>query len=113
MPRLVIHVSSGIKGMHPWSLFILISNPTAIYGARPLSRVIQAELLNPLSKLILQGRVHDGETARVTADVVKNRLVVMPNHDVDVQMVEEDGDEDDMTDDEDDDDDDMKIEEVD
>jgi ATP-dependent Clp protease ATP-binding subunit ClpA len=81
-----------------------------IYGARPLARVIQQELLNPLSKLILQGRIHDGEVARVTADMVKNRLVVMPNHDLDVQMVEED--ETDMTSDEDEDEE-MIIEEVD
>jgi ATP-dependent Clp protease ATP-binding subunit ClpB len=102
-------------GRVPFFLFfsfkLINSDETAIYGARPLARVIQAELLNPLSKLILQGRIHDGETAQVTADVVKNRLVVIPNHDIDIQMVEEDGDED-MTD-EDEDEDDMQIEEVD
>jgi ATP-dependent Clp protease ATP-binding subunit ClpA len=91
-------------------LLIILAIRTAIYGARPLARVIQQELLNPLSKLILQGRIHDGEVARVTADMVKNRLVVMPNHDVDVQMVQED--ETDMTSDEDEDEE-MIIEEVD
>lgn len=68
-------------------------------------------MLNPLSKLILQGRIHDGEVAKVTADVVKNRLVVMPNHDLDVQMVEDDDE--DLTDEEEEDDDDMKVEELD
>ncbi|CAK9782600.1 putative heat shock protein [Cutaneotrichosporon oleaginosum] len=52
-----------------------------MYGARPLGRLIQHEILNPLSKLILQGRVRDGEDAHVTTDHVKNRLVVVPNHD--------------------------------
>ena len=49
------------------------------YGARPMARLIQTEILNPLSKLLLQGRVRDGETAHVTADQRRNRLVVMPN----------------------------------
>jgi ATP-dependent Clp protease ATP-binding subunit ClpB len=52
---------------------------SAIYGARPLARVIQSEILNPLSRLLLQARVRDGETAHVTADVRRNRLVVIPN----------------------------------
>jgi ATP-dependent Clp protease ATP-binding subunit ClpB len=36
-----------------------------VYGARPLKRVIQRELQNPLAKLILEGRVKDGDTLRV------------------------------------------------
>jgi len=31
------------------------------YGARPMARLIQTEILNPLSKLVLQNRVRDGE----------------------------------------------------
>ncbi|MCB9947394.1 MAG: ATP-dependent chaperone ClpB [Rhodospirillaceae bacterium] len=38
------------------------------YGARPLKRVIQRELQNPLATLILEGRVPDGETVAVSAD---------------------------------------------
>ncbi len=38
-----------------------------VYGARPLKRVLQRELQNPLATLILQGRVSDGEVVRVTA----------------------------------------------
>jgi ATP-dependent Clp protease ATP-binding subunit ClpB len=37
------------------------------YGARPLKRVIQRALQNPLAGLILEGKVQDGETVRVTA----------------------------------------------
>jgi ATP-dependent Clp protease ATP-binding subunit ClpB len=36
-----------------------------VYGARPLKRVIQRELQNPLASLILQGKVKDGDTVRV------------------------------------------------
>jgi ATP-dependent Clp protease ATP-binding subunit ClpB len=38
-----------------------------VYGARPLKRVIQRELQNPLAELILAGRINDGETVDVTA----------------------------------------------
>jgi ATP-dependent Clp protease ATP-binding subunit ClpA len=66
------------------------------YGARPMARLIQTEILNPMSKLLLQGRVRDGEQARVTADLRKNRLVVLPNHEQDVTMPgDSDDDEDD------------------
>jgi ATP-dependent Clp protease ATP-binding subunit ClpB len=37
-----------------------------VYGARPLKRVIQRELQNPLTGLILEGRIVDGETVKVT-----------------------------------------------
>ena len=37
------------------------------YGARPLKRVIQRTLQNPLAGLILEGKVQDGESVRVTA----------------------------------------------
>jgi ATP-dependent Clp protease ATP-binding subunit ClpB len=38
-----------------------------VYGARPLKRVIQRSLQNPLATLLLEGAVHEGETVRVAA----------------------------------------------
>jgi ATP-dependent Clp protease ATP-binding subunit ClpB len=38
-----------------------------VYGARPLKRVIQRELQNPLALEVLEGRIQDGDTVRVTA----------------------------------------------
>ncbi len=38
-----------------------------VYGARPLKRVIQRELQNPLAGLILEGKVGDGDTVEVSA----------------------------------------------
>jgi ATP-dependent Clp protease ATP-binding subunit ClpB len=38
-----------------------------VYGARPLKRVIQRELQNPLAEKILAGEIRDSETVRVTA----------------------------------------------
>ncbi|HEX5166536.1 MAG TPA: ATP-dependent chaperone ClpB [Thermomicrobiales bacterium] len=37
------------------------------FGARPLKRVIQKELLDPLAIKLLAGEIHDGETVTVTA----------------------------------------------
>ena len=39
-----------------------------VYGARPLKRVIQRELQNPLAELILRGRIADGDGVAVSAD---------------------------------------------
>jgi ATP-dependent Clp protease ATP-binding subunit ClpB len=45
-----------------------------VYGARPLKRVIQTYLQNPLAEKLLGGEVLDGATVRVTADA--NGLVI-------------------------------------
>jgi ATP-dependent Clp protease ATP-binding subunit ClpB len=37
------------------------------YGARPLKRVIQRNLQNPLAGMILEGSVKEGEAVHVTA----------------------------------------------
>jgi ATP-dependent Clp protease ATP-binding subunit ClpB len=38
-----------------------------VYGARPLKRVIQRSLQNPLATLLLQGALHEGELVHVSA----------------------------------------------
>ncbi len=45
-----------------------------VYGARPLKRVIQRHLQNPLAELLLEGNVNDGDAVAVTAD--NNGLVI-------------------------------------
>ncbi len=45
-----------------------------VFGARPLKRVIQAHLQNPLAELILSGRVKDGGAVDITAG--PNGLVI-------------------------------------
>lgn len=44
------------------------------YGARPLKRVIQRELQNPLAVMILEGKIHDAQAVQVTAG--KKGLVI-------------------------------------
>ncbi|MDD9876852.1 MAG: ATP-dependent chaperone ClpB [Magnetovibrio sp.] len=39
-----------------------------VYGARPLKRVIQTDLQNPLASLYLEGKVEDGDLVEVSAD---------------------------------------------
>lgn len=71
---------------------------STVYGARPLNRAIQTELLNPLSVMILAERVRDGEVVHVGFDGPRNRLHICPNHegsevdgmDVDYDDIDED-----------------------
>lgn len=48
------------------------------YGARPLARLIEKEVLNRLAILILRNSIRDGETAHVELD--DNKIVVLSNH---------------------------------
>jgi ATP-dependent Clp protease ATP-binding subunit ClpB len=48
------------------------------YGARPLARLIEKEVLNRLAVLILRGAIRDGETAHVVLD--DGHVHVIPNH---------------------------------
>jgi ATP-dependent Clp protease ATP-binding subunit ClpB len=47
-----------------------------VYGARPLKRVIQKDLQNPLANMIIEGKLHDDQEAAVTAN--KEGLVITP-----------------------------------
>jgi ATP-dependent Clp protease ATP-binding subunit ClpB len=44
------------------------------YGARPLKRVIQKTVQDPLAEMILAGRIRDGETVKITVARDKQRL---------------------------------------
>lgn len=59
------------------------------YGARPLGRIIEKEVLNRLAVLILRGSIRDGEAARVV--MREGRVQVLPNHELGES--DEDGDE--------------------
>lgn len=51
-----------------------------LYGARPLSGVLQNHVLIPLSRFIIEESIRDGEVARVSFDRRRNRVVVLRNH---------------------------------
>lgn len=48
------------------------------YGARPLARLIEKEVLNRLAIMILRGSIKDGETARVVLE--DGHIQILPNH---------------------------------
>ena len=38
------------------------------YGARPLKRAIQKYVQDPLAEMLLEGKLHDGETVKISAN---------------------------------------------
>jgi ATP-dependent Clp protease ATP-binding subunit ClpB len=53
------------------------------YGARPLNRLIQKKLLNPLARLLIDGGVRTGETVNVTVTKLpsgQDEILVKRNH---------------------------------
>lgn len=72
------------------------------YGARPLSRLIEKEVLNKLAILILRNNIRDGEYARV--ELIDGKIVVLSNHEdselgEDEEMMDEEDAVDEMLDD--------------
>ncbi|MBI1179203.1 MAG: AAA domain-containing protein, partial [Alphaproteobacteria bacterium] len=55
-----------------------------VYGARPLKRVIQRSLQDPLAELLLRGEIEDGQTVQVTAG---DGHLIIDGHDVDERSV--------------------------
>lgn len=49
-----------------------------VYGARPLNRVLQRQVLNPLAMLMIKGQVKEGESVNV--GVKEGSIYVEPNH---------------------------------
>lgn len=50
------------------------------YGARPLNRLIQKRILNPLAMHLIQGLVRPGETVRIVVNSESGELEVLKNH---------------------------------
>jgi ATP-dependent Clp protease ATP-binding subunit ClpA len=63
------------------------------YGARPLARLIEKEVLNRMAVMILRGSIRDGEVAHVVLE--DGHIQVLPNHtdtDEDSEMYDEESD---------------------
>ena len=50
-----------------------------VYGARPLKRVIQKELQDPLARLLLEGRIGEGENVRIDVEGESLSINGVPN----------------------------------
>ncbi|RLV96030.1 Heat shock protein 78 mitochondrial [Spathaspora sp. JA1] len=70
--RIVLELSQSAKDL----LCDLGYEPT--YGARPLNRVLQKKLLNPLAMLMIKGQIRERETVHV--ETKSNEIYVRPNH---------------------------------
>src|SRR5712675_1578426 len=66
--KIVLHVDEKAKA------WLANTGYDPVYGARPLKRVIQRELQNPLANMLLSGVIKDGETVRVS--VQDGRLAI-------------------------------------
>lgn len=71
--RITLDVSSSAK---EW---LADKGYDPLYGARPLNRLIQKRLLNPLAMFLIRGQVLPGENVRI--DVENGDLKVYENHD--------------------------------
>jgi ATP-dependent Clp protease ATP-binding subunit ClpB len=59
-----ITLSMNDKAMH----WLAERGYDPVYGARPLKRAIQKEVQDPLARIILEGRIKDGEPVKVTVE---------------------------------------------
>ena len=66
--RMVLHVTESA------SKFLAHEGFEPAYGARPLKRVIQRRLEDPIALAVLQGRYRDGDT--ITVDITNGELVL-------------------------------------
>ena len=65
---MVLHVTDSA------SKFLAHEGFEPAYGARPLKRVIQRRLEDPIALAVLQGRYRDGDT--ITVDITNGELVL-------------------------------------
>jgi len=80
--RIVLQVSQAAKnwlGEHGYE---------PIFGARPLNRLIQQRVLNPLARLIIDGGVRNGEVANVDLDA-NGHIEIKRNHESEAGYIEE------------------------
>ena len=88
--NVTIECSEGVKD------YLGAAGYSPAYGARPLGRIIEKEVLNRLAVLMLRGSIRDGEVAHVIMQ--DGRIEVLPNHELSDE--EEEGDEDMLDEDE-------------
>ena len=68
--KLVISLDDAAKE------FIAAAGYDPVFGARPLKRVIQQQIENPLSMELLKGNIMEGDNVVFTVDSLKNNLVL-------------------------------------
>lgn len=70
--RMYLHLTDEVKE------YLAEKGYDPIYGARPLNRVLQKDLLNPLAVHMIKGQVKEGEDVKV--EMKDQKLHIVPNH---------------------------------
>lgn len=70
--RITLSLSDDVKD------FLAEKGYDPIYGARPLNRALQKELLNPMAMLLIKGQIKEGEHVKV--GMRKGKIHIKPNH---------------------------------
>jgi len=68
LAKLLSQRKLGLKVMPDALAMLAAEGYDPVYGARPLKRVIQRELQNPIALEVLEGRFSEGDTIRVERD---------------------------------------------
>ncbi|MDR2353224.1 MAG: ATP-dependent chaperone ClpB [Deltaproteobacteria bacterium] len=58
-----------------------------VYGARPLKRAIQVELMDPLALKLLNGEILDGQAINVDVNALRDALIITPGEILHVSLV--------------------------
>ncbi|GBL52383.1 ATP-dependent chaperone protein ClpB [Candidozyma auris] len=70
--RIYLHLTDEVKE------HLATKGYDPVYGARPLNRVLQKDLLNPLAMLMIKGQVKEGDDVKV--EMQNSKLHIVPNH---------------------------------
>ena len=82
--RITLELSEAAVGM------LALDGLDPIYGARPLKRLIQRQVVDNIAGLIIDGKLHEGETVRIDVGPDGATLVAEPVPAATVHMAEED-----------------------
>ena len=82
--RITLELTEAAVGM------LALDGLDPIYGARPLKRLIQRQVVDNIAGLIIDGKLHEGETVRIDVGPDGATLVAEPVPAATVRMAEED-----------------------
>ena len=68
--RLTLEVTPGASD------WLAIAGYEPAFGARPLRRLVQSSIGDPLARKLLAGEIRDGDTVRVDVDIENDALVI-------------------------------------
>ena len=70
--RITLELTEAAVGM------LALDGLDPVYGARPLKRLIQRQVVDNVAGLIIDGRLHEGETVRIDVSEEGTKLAATP-----------------------------------